>query len=245
MDNQVFGVDVGGTGIKAAVVDTVEGKLISEKIKYATPEPKDPPAILATIKRLVEAHDWPGPIACGFPAIIHDGVCKSAANIHKDWIGYPVENYLSEHLGTSVKVVNDADAAGLAEMKFGEGKGKSGTVITLTLGTGIGSGMFSDGHLVRNTELGHLLMWGESAELKVSNRARERESLTWHEWGNRLSDYLNHVSFLFTPSLIILGGGVSKHFSEYESYLDVDCEIVPAAMKNNAGIVGAALALRA
>ncbi len=243
-DHQL-GIDVGGTGMKAAIVNTFTGQFVTEKYKMGTPEPKDPEAISGAIKQLMDHFEWQGPIGCGFPAIIRRGKTASAANINRAWLNFPAEEYISERVGQQCFLVNDADAAGIAEMAFGQGRGVDGTVILLTLGTGIGSGIFVDGKLVPNTEMGHLKWHNfEIAEHHVSNRARERHDLDWRTWGTALNEYLEHINFLFSPAMIILGGGVSKKFDLYEEYLTVDTVLKRASLMNNAGITGAAMHAR-
>ncbi len=242
MSQKVLGIDVGGTGIKGAVVDISTGEFATEKIKYKTPKDSNPEAVLTVIKALISDFEWSDkPIAFGFPAIIKNGVAKSAANIHKDWINFDIITYLSQKLNVqNVTVVNDADAAGLAELTFGSAKGKKGTVLLLTLGTGIGSALMVDGQLVPNTEFGHLKWKKSITEHYASNRARKDKKLKWPEFGSELSEVLKHIELLLSPDCIIIGGGISKSFEEYGPLLDVKAEVIPAQLKNNAGIIGAA-----
>lgn len=239
---QILGIDVGGTGIKAALVDTETGDFIKSKIKYATPKPSTPKNVSTVLNKLIDDFEMNNSfIGCGFPAIIKDNVCKSAANIDDAWIGVNLADYLDENTSCKGLFLNDADAAGLAEMQFGAGKGRKGTVLMITLGTGIGSGLFVDGKLVPNAELGHLLYKKSVFEHYASNGARKKKDLSWKEWGKELNIYLDHLKLLLSPDLIILGGGVSKEYSNYKKYLKTDTEIVQAQLMNNAGIVGAAM----
>ena len=238
---QILGVDIGGSGIKGAIVDTTTGTLLTERHRIPTPQPATPEAMAATLKQLAEHFEWVGPIGCGFPATIHHGVAFSAANIDKSWINTPVDQVFAEATGCPCHVVNDADAAGLAEMQFGIGKDRQGVVMMLTIGTGIGSAIFVNGHLHPNTELGHLLMKGDIAEQYCSDAARQREELSWEKWGKRFNRYLKRLEFLFNPDLFILGGGTAQRFERFSEMLDLRTEVVPAASLNQAGIIGAAL----
>ena len=238
----VLGVDIGGTGIKGALVDITTGKLVSERFRLETPQPSFPDAVAKTFQKLVKHFKWKDRIGCGFPAIMKKGTAHSAANIHKDWKNTNVERLLSKASNCPVCVINDADAAGVAEMHFGLGKGVSGSVILITIGTGLGSALFLDGTLVPNSELGHLYLKGQDAiaEHYASNSARKREGLSWTEWGQRFNEYLNHLELLFSPDLIILGGGACKKFDKFSDQLILDTKVVPATLQNNAGIVGGA-----
>ena len=238
----VLGIDVGGTGVKGALVDTKSGSLISDKIKYATPRPSTPKKVVRVINQLIDDFGVRGErFGCGFPSVIKNNIVYTAANIDKGWMGVNLRNFFKEHTGSEVFFINDADAAGLAEMRFGAGKGVKGTVILLTLGTGIGSGIFLNGKLVPNTEFGHLLYKESVFEHYASNGARKRLDLSMKEWSKELNTFLNHVNFILNPDLIILGGGVSKKFEDFKGFLDVGTEVVPALMQNNAGIIGAAM----
>ena len=239
---EILGIDVGGTGIKGALVDTNKGVYTADKIKYATPQPSTPENVSTVINKLIDDFGARGQyFGCGFPSIIKNNVCYSAANIDKSWIGVDLQKYFEEKTGSKIEFTNDADAAGVAEMRFGKGKGKNGTVILLTLGTGIGSGVFLNGELLPNSEYGHLLYKKSVFEHYASNGARKKKNLSWEEWGYELNVYLNHIDLIMNPDLIILGGGVSKHFAKYEDYLDVKTEVVKAQMGNDAGIIGAAM----
>jgi polyphosphate glucokinase len=240
---EILGIDVGATGIKGAIVNVEEGKLITDRIKYPTPKPATPQSMTEVMKKLVEDFNWKGkPIGMGFPAIIKDGVALSASNIDDTWLDFPIVGFLNKKLKSPINVINDADAAGMAEQKFGGDKENKGLVILLTLGTGIGSAVFSNGVLIPNTELGHL-KWKESVvEKYISNHARETKDLSYKTWGKELNKVLNHLEFVLSPDHIIIGGGISKKFHKYEEYIDCSATVVPAKMLNNAGIVGAALA---
>lgn len=237
----VLGVDIGGTGMKAAILDVAKGELIAERIRVLTPKPANAENMSRVFKELVDAHNWHGPIGIGFPSVIIDGVAKTAANIDKSWIGTSLEDVFSKASGCEVKAVNDADAAGLAIVKHGAAKNIKGVVLVLTIGTGIGSGLFIDGKLVPNTELGHLKFYGDSAEKYCSNIVRKDMGLSYKEWGKRLNEYLLHVNFLFNPKMIVLGGGVSKKFHKYQEYIDPSVPVIPAELQNAAGTIGAAM----
>ena len=239
----VPGIDVGATGIKAGIVDIRKGRINGERFKLATPQPATPAAVAKVIGELCrKLRLRKGElVGCGFPSIISRGVTKSAANIDKKWIDLNAQKYLTKNTGYKIILLNDADAAGMAEYHYGRVKDRSGTVLLLTIGTGIGSALFVDGKLVPNTELGHLRFRDGIAEDYASNRARKEGQLTYKVWGRELNAYLRHVNLIFSPDLIILGGGVSKHFNVFGQYLDPGTEVVPAKLRNDAGIVGAAL----
>jgi len=242
MSESVLGIDIGGTGIKGAVIDINTGALLTEKIKYKTPDVSTPEAVLEIIKKLVNDFNWSNkPVGIGFPAIIRNGVALSAANVDKSWKGFDIQSYFTKELEVLTTVVNDADAAGMAEFRFGSANNMEGTVLLLTLGTGIGSALFRNGLLVPNIEMGHLKWQDGIAEDYASNRARKRDSLDWPQFGKRLNEILHHISFLMSPDLFIIGGGISKSFEYYKPYIDIDATIVPATLKNEAGIIGAAI----
>lgn len=244
MQNEILGIDIGGTGTKGAIIDMNTGKLLTERIKFATPQPATPDAVAETVQQLIEALNYKGKlIGCGFPAIVVDGEAKSAANIDKSWIGVNIEKVLSKKTGCNVKVLNDADAAGMAEISFGKGKGRMGTVMLITIGTGLGSAVFTDGHLLRNSELGHFHLKGhrEVVEKYASNAVRKAEELDWKDWAKRFNYYLVRLERMFSPNLIILGGGTSKRFHLYQDFLKCQAEIVPARFENEAGVIGAAM----
>ncbi|MET7525861.1 polyphosphate--glucose phosphotransferase [Streptomyces sp. NPDC005248] len=240
---QIFGVDIGGSGIKGAPVDLDRGDLAQERHKVLTPHPATPEDVAGCVAEVVGHFDWSGPVGITFPGVVTGGVTRTAANVDKGWIDHDARTLLGEKLGLPVTVLNDADAAGIAEMAFGAGRGRKGTVIMLTLGTGIGSAVFIDGQLVPNTELGHLELDGHEAEKHASTKAKEDEELSWHHWAHRVQKYLAHLEMLFTPELFILGGGVSRKADKFLPLIEhVRAEMVPAELQNNAGIVGAAMA---
>jgi polyphosphate glucokinase len=239
----VLGIDIGGTGIKGAPVETLSGQLLSDRHRILTPHPATPDAVTEVVGELAKFFDWTGPTGATFPAVVKNGVARTAANVDPAWIGTDAASLFSKAIGGEVTVVNDADAAGVAEMKFGVGKGRRGLVIMVTLGTGIGSALFVDGVLVPNTELGHLKMGKHDAERIASEIVREENNLSWKEWAKRVEEYLVMVEALFSPDLFIIGGGVSKKADKFVPRLtDVQTEIVAAQLLNEAGIVGAALA---
>jgi polyphosphate glucokinase len=238
----VFGIDVGGTGIKGAPVDTQTGALIAERIRVKTPQPATPEAIVATSVEVVRQAGWDGPVGCGFPAVVKDGVVRSAANIDKSNVGFDFQGQLEKELGDPVRVINDGDAAGLAEMRWGAGRGVEGVVLMLTLGTGIGTSLFVEGTLVPNTEFGHIEIRGEDAEHRASDSARKRDDLSWREYAGRLDEYLHRVEDLLWPDLIVIGGGISKKSEKFLPHLTARTKVVRAQMLNEAGIAGAALA---
>ncbi|MFF1897133.1 polyphosphate--glucose phosphotransferase [Streptomyces sp. NPDC058206] len=240
---QIFGVDIGGSGIKGAPVDLDRGDLAQERHKVLTPQPATPKDVADSVAEVVGHFDWSGPVGVTFPGVVTGGVTRTAANVDKSWIDHDARTLLGEKLGLPVTVLNDADAAGIAEMTFGAGRGRKGTVIMLTLGTGIGSAVFIDGQLVPNTELGHLELGGHEAEKHASTKAKEDEELSWHHWAHRVQKYLAHLEMLFTPELFIIGGGVSRKADKFLPLIEhVRAEMVPAELQNNAGIVGAAMA---
>lgn len=241
---RVLGIDVGGSGIKGAPVETRTGRLLAPRYRVHTPSPATPAAVARAIGHLTRHFAWTGPIGCGVPAAVRDGVFLTAANVHSSWIGTDARALFSRATGRRVAIVNDADAAGYAEMTFGAGRGRAGLVIIVTLGTGIGTALFINGHLVPNTELGHLELDGDEAEARASARARKREALSWKRWARRLDLYLTALQRYFWPDRIIVGGGVSRKADKFLGHLTVrdTVEVVAANLLNDAGIVGAALA---
>jgi len=243
---RAIGIDIGGTGIKGAIVDLDAGELVSERVKQNTPEGGEPDAIIDTVRQIVDelisehGGDDVSHIGVCFPAIVRNGRTMSAANVSDDWIGLDADTLFGEALGRDIHFVNDADAAGYAEAIYGAARDQRGLVIVTTLGTGIGSAFIFDGVLVPNTELGHLELDGDDAEHWAANSAREREELSFEEWATRLTRYYRHVEFLFSPDLLVIGGGVSKQHDEFMHLIDVETPIVPAELRNNAGIMGAA-----
>ncbi len=238
----VFGIDVGGSGIKGAPVDTETGELLAERVRIKTPRPARPEAIVETAVEVVRQSGWEGPAGCGFPAVIKGGVVRTAANIDKAAVGFDLQGRLEQELGNPVRVINDGDAAGLAEMRWGAGRGAEGLVLMLTLGTGIGTSLFVGGRLVPNTELGHIEIRGKDAEHRASDSARKREDLSWGEYAERLDEYLHRIEDLLWPDLIVIGGGISKKAEKFLPHLSARTRVVPAQMLNEAGIAGAALA---
>ena len=241
----VFGVDVGGSGIKGAPVDLEKGELATDRVRLETPQPATVKHVVKVIGEVVKQFDATDRIGVTFPGVVTNGVVRTAANVDKSWVDAPAAQLLTEELGVPVTVVNDADAAGIAEMRYGAGRGIDGVVVMLTFGTGIGSAVFIDGRLLPNTEFGHLELNGGDAELRASDRARTEEDLGWHAWAKRVSEYLSHLEMLMSPDLFIVGGGVSKKSDHYFPHLDIHTKIVPAKLLNNAGIIGAALAAEA
>lgn len=244
MESPALGIDIGGSGIKAGFVNLETGDLIGERIKIDTPKPSTPVAVATSIRDMLKEIDWHGDkIGCGFPAIIQDGVALSAANIDKSWIGVNVEELLHNYTGHKYYVINDADAAGIAERMYGCIKNIRGTVILLTLGTGIGSALFHDGILIPNTEFGHINYKGKIAEDWVSNRARKDRLLGYNEWATELAEFLDYLILLFSPRLFVLGGGISFRFDEFAHHFShLRTPVVSASAFNDAGIIGAAVA---
>jgi polyphosphate glucokinase len=239
---QILGIDIGGTGIKGAPVDTDTGSLLAERYRLPTPEGAKPAPVAEVVKSVAMRFEWHAPIGCGFPAVIRNGVAESAANINQKWIGTNVAQLFSEATQCPVYVVNDADAAGLAEVTFGAGKGVQGVVLMITIGTGLGSALFIDGKLVPNTELGHIEVDCDDAEQIASDVVRKQQDLTWKKWAKRLDKYLSTLENLFTPDLIIIGGGAVKNQDQFLPLLKLHTKTIPAELGNDAGIVGAALA---
>jgi polyphosphate glucokinase len=241
---QVLGIDVGGSGIKGAPVDTRTGKLLEERLRIKTPKGAEPKPVAGVVAEIARSFDWKGPIGIGFPAPIKAGVAMMAANVSDKWVGTNADELFTKVTGCDCTMVNDADAAGLAEMKFGAGKGQPGTVIMITLGTGIGTAIFHGGKLLPNTEFGHLDMNGRDAEHRASDAVRQLEDLSWKKYAKRLNRYLTAMEKLFWPDLFIVGGGISKQAEKYIPLLKIETPVVPAQFLNEAGIVGAALAAR-
>jgi polyphosphate glucokinase len=239
----MFGIDIGGSGVKGAPVDVAAGALlVPKRYRIPTPQPSTPDAVLDVAAQIAAHFDWHGPIGCAVPAVVTDGITRSAANIDPSWIGTDARSMLQERTGCDVVMLNDADAAGIAEMRFGAGRNVPGVVLLLTLGTGIGSALFVDGTLVPNTELGHLEFDGDEAEHQAAARLVEEEEMDLEPWARTLDRILRHMEHLFTPNLIILGGGISKRADEFLHWLHTSAPIVPALLRNQAGIIGAATA---
>lgn len=239
---ELVGIDIGGTGIKGAPVDIARGELSADRVRIPTPQPATPEAVAGVVAEVVAKFPTTGAVGATFPAVIQGGIARTAANVDESWIGQDVASALGTASGRPFVVLNDADAAGLAEMRFGAGAGRAGVVMMITLGTGIGSALFVDGRLVPNTELGHLQFHGKDAEHGAAESARERDDLSWKRWGKRVGDYLRYLEVLFSPDLFVIGGGVSKKSDKYFRYFETKAEVVPAQLLNEAGIVGAAIA---
>jgi polyphosphate glucokinase len=236
-----FGVDIGGSGIKGAEVDLHQGKLAGDRFRLPTPQPATPEAVAEVVRQVLDHFGWDSDFGCTFPAVVQHGVVRTAANVDDSWIGTDAHELFAEVTGRGALVVNDADAAGLAEVRFGAARDHPGVVLVCTLGTGIGSALVVDGRLMPNTELGHLELDGHDAESRAADSAREREDLSWEDWAARLTRYFRHVEDLFWPDLIVVGGGVSKKADRWLNQVKVRTEMVPAALRNSAGIVGAAV----
>jgi polyphosphate glucokinase len=242
LSNVYLGIDVGGSGIKSALVDVEHGIMTTERIRVDTPQPATPEACSSAVKEMVAGYDYEGPIGIGFPSVIRRGVVESANNIDRSWIGQKVIELFAGVTGQEIIVINDADAAAVAEARFGAAAGVEGLVLVITFGTGIGSGLVVDGLLVPNLELGQIELEGhQPAEQYFSAKARKRDDLDWHEWGDRANRYLIHVNEIFSPDLIVFGGGLTRHWEEYADRFSDHLPLVPASMGNNAGLVGAAL----
>lgn len=239
--NLQLGIDIGGTGMKGALIDIDKGEMFSERKKYLTPQPASPENMIPIINQILEDFEWKGKdVGIGFPSIVKNGICYTANNIDKAWIGTNFKTLVEKECGSPCHVLNDADAAGLAEVQYGNGKGIKDNLILITLGTGIGSSMFLDGKLLQNIELGSLIYGEEIAEYYVSNKARIREDMSWPEYGKKLNKYLTYINNIFNPSKIILGGGISKKLKKYKDQFDPKLNIEAAKLLNNAGIIGAA-----
>ena len=239
---QVLGIDIGGTGIKAAPVDLTTGKLVAERVKILTPRPAVPEAVVDVVRDLVKGFGWTGPAGITFPGVVINGTTITAHNLDTTWIGRDARKLFADATGLAVRVLNDADAAGVAEMKFGAGGGESGTVVMVTFGTGIGSALFRDGVLVPNTEFGHIEIHGKDAESRASQRAKELHDLSWGKWAGRVDEYMDHLEALLAPDLFIVGGGISRQADKFLPLLSLRARVVAAALHNDAGIVGAAMA---
>ncbi|MGQ0617117.1 MAG: polyphosphate--glucose phosphotransferase [Acidimicrobiia bacterium] len=240
-----MGIDIGGTGIKGAPVDVDQGALAAPRFRVLTPQPSTPDAVADAVATVVDHFGWQGRVGCTFPAVVKAGVTLTAANVDAGWVGTDADTLLTARLGMPVFMLNDADAAGLAEMRFGAGKGRRGLVMMITLGTGIGCGLFYDGVLVPNCELGHLEMGGVEAEDLAAESVRQRDDLSWKKYGSRLSSYLQALDALLWPDLFILGGGASAKADKLMGHIECRPEVAVAALRNEAGIVGAAVAASA
>lgn len=238
---QILGIDVGGSGIKGAIVDTSTGELITEKFRLKTPKPAKPEKVAKKIKQLVEHFNWKGKAGAGFPTPLAHGRCMSGGNLHPDWKGVNVNELFSKATGLDFTVINDADAAAEAEIHFGAGKGKKGLVAVITLGTGIGSGLFFNGSLIPNTELGHTTYKNDAFEKYAADSIRKKEDLTYAKWGKRLHKYFKHIELILSPDLFIVGGGASSKMHKFKDHIHIETPIIPAENKNEAGIIGAAM----
>ncbi|SDT31410.1 polyphosphate--glucose phosphotransferase [Jiangella sp. DSM 45060] len=239
---QGFGIDIGGSGIKGAPVDLGQGEFAAERVRIDTPEQSTPDNVIAVVLEVLQRFEWDGPFGCTFPGIVKRGVIHSAANVDKSWLGVDLEKELSQRTGQSVTIVNDADAAGVAEDRFGAAADVDGVVIVTTLGTGIGSAVLHDGRLLPNTEFGHLyLQHHHEAEKYAAASVREEKDLSWEHWAERLQHFYSHLEFIFSPDLFVVGGGVSKKADKFLPLLDLSTPIVPAGLRNDGGIIGAAL----
>jgi polyphosphate glucokinase len=239
MQKIVAGIDIGGTGMKGALVDAQTGEMLTERLRILTPQPATPHSVSLAVKDLLRQLDWQGPVGVGFPSIIHKNVAQSAENISKEWIGVDIARLFEETCGMPFAIANDADAAGMAEMLFGN-IDKQGVSMFLTIGTGIGSGLFLDGKLVPNTEMGHLIFYGDIAEKYCSNAARKRYKLSTQRWAQRFKQYLLHLNRLFSPDRYIIGGGMSNKFEDFEKYIQTGTPVYSSQFKNAAGVIGAA-----
>lgn len=241
---EILGIDVGGSGVKGAPVNVMTGELLYERFRVPTPDPSTPQNVAEAVAEVVKHFHWQGPIGCTMPSVVKQGVVYTAANIDKSWINVNGQRLFQSITGCPVVLINDADAAGIAEMSFGAGIGHNGVVMVLTFGTGIGSAIFVNGHLMPNTELGHIELRGKIAEARASERVHQEKDLSWEKWAERVNEYLQYLEFLFSPDLFIFGGGVSKKHEKFFHFLHTRASIVPAALFNDAGLVGAALAAR-
>ena len=238
---KILGIDIGGSGVKGAIVDTKKGELITERYRIPTPQPATPEAVAKVINKITKHFDWHGPVGAGFPGVIQQGVARTAANVDNSWIDKDLNKLFSKATGCNVHVVNDADAAGMAEVKFGAGQGKMGTLLLVTVGTGLGTVIFSNGELVPNLEMGHIILHGADAELYATDAARKKLDLDWDTWADRFNEYLLRMEELVWPDMIIIGGGVSKKEDKFSKHITTKAKVVPAKLMNEAGIVGAAM----
>lgn len=242
---KILGIDIGGSGIKGTIVHTKKGKLLTERYRLPTPSPATPEAVAEVIRKIVLHFKWDGAIGAGFPGVVQNGIVRTAANVDKSWIDTNIDKLITSLTNCPAHVVNDADAAGMAEMEFGAGAGIKGVVMLITVGTGLGTVMFTGGKLIPNLELGHIILKGDDAEKYASDAARKNFKLSWEQWAGRFDEYLQRIEELVWPDVIILGGGASKKKDLFIDQLHTRAKIVPAQYENNAGIVGAALAAKA
>lgn len=239
---ETLGVDIGGSGIKGAPVDLSLGTLTAERKRIKTPDPSTPGSVIEVVQEIIRHHDWHGPVGITVPSVVIDGVVWSAANIDKGWVGLEAQAAFEDALGLPVAIINDADAAGLAEARYGAARGHKGVCLLLTFGTGIGSALLNDEVLSPNTELGHLKFRGMEAEQYAAARLVERDNMNIDWWASRVNEFLQHLDLVLTPKTIVFGGGISKRFDDFSQFFDTRAEVVPAVLRNNAGIVGAAMA---
>ena len=237
---EVLGIDIGGSGVKGAIVDTNSGKFVGERFRVETPQPATPEAVLNSIGQIIKHFNWKGKVGVGFPGVIRSGVIKTAANLDDGWIGIDAPTFFKLVTGLDSHWVNDADAAGVAEVHFGEAAKGHNVVLFLTVGTGIGSALFTQGKLLPNSEFGHVILRGEEAEHYASDATRKSEDLSWEKWGKRFNRYLKYMDSLFWPDIIIVGGGISKKFDKFQDRIKIETPVVPAGLLNEAGIIGAA-----
>ncbi|HRI27520.1 MAG TPA: ROK family protein [Chitinophagales bacterium] len=241
---QVLGIDIGGTGIKGAVVDITTGEMISARFRVATPKPATPEALAKVVQEVADNFHWTGKIGCGFPGVVQHGKVLTAANLDKSCVGVQFDKLFAKATGCPTNLLNDADAAGIAEMQFGNGKNTAGVVVIVTVGTGLGTALFINGQLVPNTEFGHIILDNRKVgEKYAADSVRQKQKLSWKDWGTRFDHYLTQLYKLFYPDLIILGGGASKEFNRFKSQLTCPTPVIPAALLNKAGIIGAAMAV--
>jgi len=238
---KILGIDIGGSGVKGAIVHTKKGKLKTKRFRIPTPQPATPEAVAEVIKKIVDHFKWKGPVGVGFPGVIQQGFARTAANLDDSWIDVNLNELFSKTTGCPVHVVNDADAAGMAEMKFGSGKGYKGVALLVTVGTGLGTVLFTNGKLLPNMEMGHILLHGDDAEKYASDAARQADDLSWEDWATRFNEYLHRIEELLWPDMIIIGGGASKKDDKFIQHLDTKAKVVPATLLNEAGIIGGAL----
>ncbi len=238
---QAVGIDIGGSGIKGGIVNLESSEIVGERLRFDTPSPSKPEAVANVVGQIARGLNWSGPIGCTFPGIVYHGVIHTSANMDGNWFKVNAETLFERATGCPVRVLNDADAAGVAEMRHGAGRDQMGVVVMLTFGTGIGSAVFVNGHLLPNTEFGHLIVRGKDAELRAAGRVRKEQKLSWEQWGGRVNEYLAALEFYLSPDLFIIGGGVSKRYDKFLPFLKTRARIIPAQLFNDAGIIGAAM----
>lgn len=241
---EVLGIDIGGSGTKGALVNIETGEMVTERLRIPTPKSRKPEEMAKVVAQIAKEFNYSGPVGCGFPTVIKNGICKSPGNLHKSWLNVNVTELFSKTTGLPFTVINDADAAGYAEIQYGAGKGRKGFVVMITIGTGLGSGAFLNGKLIPNFELGQIpYKKYDKIELWAAASAKERENLSYKKWGKRFNKFLNFVDLIISPDLIILGGGTSSDLDKFEKYITIETPVVPAEMLNHAGIIGAATAV--